>query len=237
MGWKNYELITFGCSHTYGTGLPDCWNGKSHGPIPSKFAWPAKLKENVNFKSVNNRSLPGSSNKMIAKEIIEYPNYTKQSVVVVLWSNFSRVTIYENENDRMHMLTHMIKKSHINKFPKVWWQWHSNGDVDDFKRKIKTYYEDFYQEFDAIFDQMIRMNYIHAFLSNKGIKNFHLLSEHSFGEHKSYFNKFMIDTIKCKTFNWKDDFHIDDAADKPQPHPGLLSHSTFATKIKDWYFK
>ena len=77
MDWTKYNLITFGCSHTYGAGLPDCWiPNKGHGPKPSNNAWPSVLKQKLNFKSIDNSSRPGSSNKMIAKTIIEYPKMT-----------------------------------------------------------------------------------------------------------------------------------------------------------------
>mgnify|MGYP001185830950 FL=1 len=228
MDWTKYDLITFGCSHTYGAGLPDCWiPNKGHGPKPSNSAWPSVLKQKLNFKSLDNSSRPGASNKMIAKTIIEYPEYTKQSVVVVLWANYIRHTIYTNKNKNLHMLPQMMngKFKHIIQ---------RGVDKDDFMRKVKSYYEDFYEEFDSIFDQTIRMNYIHAFLKSKGILNFHLIQEHSWGDHKKYFNKFMIDNIHAKTFNWKKDFKIDDALDKPDPHPGLASHVHLSNFIKEW---
>ena len=57
MGWKDYKLVTFGCSYTYGHGLPDCIMAKGRaGKRPSKFAWPyllaKKLDMSVFFFSV-----------------------------------------------------------------------------------------------------------------------------------------------------------------------------------------
>ena len=51
---------------------------------------------------------------------------------------------------------------------------------------------------------------------------------------KKYFNDFMIDNIHAKTFNWRKDFKIDDALDKPDPHPGLRSHVHLSNFIKGW---
>ena len=86
MGWKDYNLITFGCSHTYGHGLPDsiAEDMQSPGVRPSNWAWPARLQQQVQFNSVSNQAKSGSSNKMITKAIIEYPKFTKQSIVVIL---------------------------------------------------------------------------------------------------------------------------------------------------------
>ena len=51
MNWKDYALITFGCSFTYGHGLPDCIGGPDGhaGPTPSEQAWPAMLGKIINM--------------------------------------------------------------------------------------------------------------------------------------------------------------------------------------------
>jgi hypothetical protein len=45
----------------------------------------------------------------------------------------------------------------------------------------------------------------------------------------------MLSSVKIKTFNFKKDFHIDDALDYPNPHPGIGSHKLFAHNIKKWF--
>ena len=59
------RLVTFGCSLTYGHGLADCYlpNGRE-GPEPSIQAWP-KLVSNKLRIEVDNRGIPGGSNKEI----------------------------------------------------------------------------------------------------------------------------------------------------------------------------
>ena len=79
------------------------------------------------------------------------------------------------------------------------------------------------------------MNFVHAFLKNKGIKSFHVHSEH----HRldiNYFKKFNVRDLNLKYFNWKNNFHIDDALDIPKPHPGPRSHALMATNIQRWFF-
>jgi hypothetical protein len=62
MGWKDYKLVTFGCSFTYGHGLADCMaEDGSNGPTASEQAWPSVLGKLTGMK-VDNVSEPGSSN-------------------------------------------------------------------------------------------------------------------------------------------------------------------------------
>ena len=74
MDLSEYDLVTFGCSFTYGHGLHDCIDpdGQSHGPLPSVLAWPNQLKSISNFKTVDNVAEPGASNKLITKYALEY---------------------------------------------------------------------------------------------------------------------------------------------------------------------
>ena len=105
MGWKDYKLVTFGCSFTYGHGLADCMaEDGSNGPTASEQAWPSVLGKLTGMK-VDNASEPGSSNLMITKAIVDYSKYTKDTVVVVMWSNNDRETIYTtNGKEKLHML-------------------------------------------------------------------------------------------------------------------------------------
>lgn len=237
MGWNSYDLVTFGCSHTYGQGLSDCMEDDgSAGPKPSNIAWPNILKNSVGFKSLNNRARPGASNKIIAKKIIEYPYYNSKTVVVILWSNFSRHTIFKNKKQQIHMMPHMADGAKW--MPLSFWKRHEE-DRETFTKKVDTYYKTFYEDFDAKFDQMIRMNFIHSFLKNKGIKSFQLVVDHELDEDKDYFDKFNLNGLNLKIYNWNKNFRIDNALDvqQPRPHPGPKSHMLMANNIKEWFFK
>ncbi len=238
MDYSKYDLVTFGCSFTFGHGLMDCIHkdGTSHGPKPSAIAWPSILKSLANFKTVDNMAVPGSSNKSITKDIIQYKKYTKNTFVVILWSNFDRHTIFKDRVEKLHMMPHFINKE----MPRAFWASIGNeSDGDEFKRKIKSYYGDFHEEFDVYFDQMIRMNYIHSWLKDKGIQNIHIFAEHlkpqGLNQHKRFFNNFMIRDIRAKVYSYKKDFKIDDALDRPIPHPGPASHKFFAHNIIKWF--
>jgi hypothetical protein len=228
MGWKDYKLVTFGCSFTYGHGLSDCIaDDGSNGPTASEQAWPSVLGKLTGMK-VDNASEPGSSNLMITKAIVDYSKYTKDTVVVVMWSNNDRETIYKTGNEKLHMLPGFLDDT----MPGTFW---FDKDKNDFKKTITTYYENYHEDWNATLNQTIRMNFVHAFLKNKGIKSFHVHSEH----HRldiNYFKKFNVRDLNLKYFNWKNSFHIDDALDIPKPHPGPRSHALMATNIQRWFF-
>ena len=236
MDYSKYDLVTFGCSFTYGHGLVDCIHkdGTSNGLKPSALAWPSILKSLANFKTVDNMAIAGSSNKMITKEIIEYKKYTKNTFVVILWSNFDRHTVFKDRVKKLHMMPHFINKE----MPDSFWAFHG-AEANELKRKIKSYYGDFHEEFDTYFDQMIRMNYVHSWLKDKGIQNIHIFAEHlkpqGLNQHKRFFNNFMIRDIRARVYSYKKDFKIDDALDRPIPHPGPASHKFFAHNIIKWF--
>ena len=228
MGWKDYKLVTFGCSFTYGHGLADCMaEDGSNGPTASEQAWPSVLGKLTGMK-VDNASSPGSGNLMITKAIVDYSKFTKQTVVVIMWSNNDRETIYTtNGKEKIHMLPGFLSDN----MPKGFW-WNK---PDTLRKDVTTYYETFHDDYNACLNQMIRMNFVHAFLKSKGIQSFHVHSEH----HRldiNYFKKFNIRDLNLKYFNWKNNFHIDDALDIPKPHPGPRSHALMATNIQHWFF-
>ena len=230
MGWKDYKLVTFGCSFTYGHGLSDCIaEDGSNGPTASEQAWPSILGKLTGMK-VDNASEPGSSNLMITKAIVDYSKYTKDTVVVVMWSNNDRETIY---NDHARQKLHMLPGFLDDHMPRTFW---FNKDKNNFKKKVITYYEDYHEDWNATLNQMIRMNFVYAFLKNKGIKSFHVQSRQHATD-SNYFDKFLLKNLNFKYFNYKKDFFIDEALDKPQPHPGPDSHKLMAVNIKDWFFE
>ncbi len=227
------HLVTFGCSFTYGSGLSDCiTEDGSHGPIASEQAWPSILGKLTGMK-VDNASACGSSNVRITKAVVDYPKYTKQTVVVIFWTNPDRETIY---TDRGEEKLHMLPRFADRHMPRSFW---FDKDKNNFKKTVKTYYEDYHEDWNAAFNQVIRMNYIHAFLKDKGIRSLHLQGDHYINdiEDKKYFKKLYLKDLEHKQFNWKHKFHIDDALDRPNPHPGPNSHKLMADNINNWYFK
>ena len=92
------NLVAFGCSITYGHGLPDCFvPPDGHGPIPSEFAWPSLLGKQLE-KNVINEAVPGSSNLEILLKILHY-KFQPDDVCMVYWSFYNRIDIKRLELD------------------------------------------------------------------------------------------------------------------------------------------
>jgi hypothetical protein len=89
------RLITFGCSYTYGTGLPDCKNwmfDKLHNFTPSKMGWATLLATKMKLELVN-ESFPGSSNTEIMYNVLKF-NYNKDDLVVIMWTHYVRDMLF-----------------------------------------------------------------------------------------------------------------------------------------------
>ena len=97
------RLIAFGCSNTFGQGLPDCHivnkAGKFYpGLHPSKHAWPSKLGKLLGVEQVINMGKPGSSNKQIWNTIINF-DFLDDDLVVCHWSLIHRSCIFYPNKD------------------------------------------------------------------------------------------------------------------------------------------
>ena len=86
------RLIAFGCSFTYGHGLPDCAIGNDAGPEPSQHSWPALLADKLG-RSVVNMSRPGSGNTEILWKLINF-DFEPDDLCVIMWSYFTRSEFY-----------------------------------------------------------------------------------------------------------------------------------------------
>jgi hypothetical protein len=88
------RLIAFGCSSTYGQGLPDCTTGREK---PSKYAWPSLLSKDLGLELVN-KSLCGAPNKKILLEILNFP-FNETDRVAILWSFHHRGYLFNKHLD------------------------------------------------------------------------------------------------------------------------------------------
>lgn len=93
------RLIAFGCSHTYGMGLSDCYLGKNNnftpGPLPSAYAWPSLISEKSGLECVN-KGICGASNLEILTEITQF-DFKKNDKVIVAWTTPYRDLLAFNE--------------------------------------------------------------------------------------------------------------------------------------------
>ena len=89
------RLITFGCSYTYGEGLPDV----KRIPIidqpssPSKLGWAHLLSQHLGLELVN-MGFPGSSNTEILYNILTF-DFKEDDTVVVMWTHPVRDIVFD----------------------------------------------------------------------------------------------------------------------------------------------
>ena len=81
------RLITFGCSGTYGVGLPN----------PEKQVWGSLLSSYLNREFVN-QGIPGASNKEIVNAIINF-EFQPDDMVFILWTMIDRYGVLNSKDD------------------------------------------------------------------------------------------------------------------------------------------
>jgi hypothetical protein len=85
------RLLAFGCSHTFGWGLPMTETG------PSKFAFPYLVAEKLGIECINN-SWPGASNKEIWHTIMTSQDINTEDILLIHWTLHDRSCIIEKDN-------------------------------------------------------------------------------------------------------------------------------------------
>ena len=205
------RLITFGCSYTYGSFLPDCCSTLSdgapcHGAIPSKLAWPQLLGDMLGLEVVN-KSLPGASNLQILYEILNF-KFRPDDQVVIMWSLPNRDLVFTK-----------------------FWKKDSIGILKPF-RQLGTWMTDLVarrwittlNEHDYCVKSWVYMQHAGLYLDNKNIKYIHYPANIS--ELLQYKPKFINLTnlvTAAKMFN------VDKAIDSQ--HPGVVSQQLTAKQI------
>jgi|688.fasta_scaffold728562_2 hypothetical protein len=89
------RLLAFGCSYTWGAGLPDTFNALKKyksGNKPSEFAWPTLLANKLGLDYLN-LSQPGSGNKEILYKVINQ-TFLENDLVILYWSHFVRFDFF-----------------------------------------------------------------------------------------------------------------------------------------------
>lgn len=99
------RIYAFGCSNTYGEGLPDCRTETPAGvwlagPKPSQLAWPSLVAQHLG-KTLKNLSAGGSSNTLIAHRTLS-TQILPRSLVLIGWSYFDRHTIIKDSSTGWH---------------------------------------------------------------------------------------------------------------------------------------
>lgn len=126
------RLVAFGCSYTYGQGLPDCFIKLPgprwfHGPgvQASKYAWPSLVADKLGLKCAN-ISRPGASNLEILHKILNF-QFEKDDTVFVMWSFYDRDLLFLSRKEELPIITGSDEPIFEH-----WLQVH--GDIDNRKR-------------------------------------------------------------------------------------------------------
>lgn len=206
------RLLTFGCSNTYGEGLPDCWKDNQHTKEPSKYAWPQLLADNLGL-NCKNLSLPGTSNKCIANTVLNTDFYENDTVCIV-WTFFSRSCTFLDNNMHKRIIVQDITNSRLEKSQRNY---------------SKLYYQNFYTNNNSIIESFMYINLIKLFLDNKNIVNYHFSCNMKQNEIPDFH------TFKALEWSCVDPISITDcfcdvANDKI--HPGIRSHQKITEKIQ-----
>ena len=210
------RLVAFGCSHTYGEGLKDCWvpegenidgiEGPDAGKFPSKYAWPQLLADKLNIECCN-LGLPGTSNKFIWHNILN-THLTKKDIVVILWTYHNRTCILKNKNRYQRIMV-----SDIN----------NPGRPEQERSLAETFYENYYYDYNAIVESVGQINHIKSYLDNINVKNYHLLINTSIKEEAiPEWNQVKLHPIKLR-------YDLPLAEDNK--HPGEEANKILSNKI------
>lgn len=143
------RIVAFGCSFTYGHGLPDCYDmiAKLSGSEVSKLAWPQILANELNADCVN-MSSPGSSNKEILNSVLNF-NFDTSDIVIIMWSFIDRWCT-------------LIDHKSISKL------------VFDNSVDAVLQYDKVFTITDLQLDFIYRANFAKLYLDNKNLKNYHM---------------------------------------------------------------
>lgn len=203
-----FRLITFGCSNTYGQGLPDCGEPPKYlGEQPSQLAWPSILAKRID-RLCDNQANPGNSNRQILWQIINYGNYDLKDVVVILWAPRIRSSIITGRGRWDHIPLHIP-------------EWEGQPDENRVwrKYKVKTL-----NEYDNIIESLHYIDYAHRILSERVHTVMHYVSDDDLLTHnETYIQPKLI--ANGKKYMSRYPLALDGG------HPGEEGHAAFANKI------
>lgn len=208
------RLIAFGCSNTYGEGLPDCWINNNAGPTPSMFAWPQLTADALNLECVN-LSIPGNSNKKICYDILN-TEFKQTDTVVVLWTYTSRTCLFCDDGSYKRILVQDATRKEFS---------------SSRRRLASRYYRDFFTDTNSIIDFYMFLNLVEQFLSKQNIKNYHFTCDESLKKRLLKKNNTLIPKWNQVNLNFDANLcQYDRALDNL--HPGLGSHQKMSENIK-----
>lgn len=197
------RLVAFGCSFTYGEGLPDCYASVGEvAPNPSKFAWPNLVAKELSLECAN-YSFPGRCNKHILLDILN-ADLKSDDIVMCLWTSTQRGVIFAEYQKPEYFLP-------------------SQEDSP-----LKKHYYSLHTNHDLFMQTMLDIHHANMFLSNKNIKVYNfftdrLISNKLMSNEIDY--NFNLKLKLINVFNMQVDYALDGR------HPGLKSQENISKSI------
>jgi hypothetical protein len=179
------RIVTFGCSHTYGHGLADCyilpWG--IPGPTPSKFVWPELVGQEFKIDVVN-MGWSAASNIEILSRILEF-DFLENDLVIVQWTYTPRDMLFtENEN---HQLGPNFKRKKTTLINKDYYMLHN--EYDTLIRSL------FHIHHGDMFFKYKKLNYIH-YMHETEINRINIIKSAKFNWFDIPLNSFKIKSIE-----------------------------------------
>jgi len=204
------RLVTFGCSYTYGSGLPDIFvpgNQLYPGAHPSEFAWPQLLANKLGLKCLNLASA-GSGNKEILYKIIT-SDFEADDLIIIMWSHFPRYDFFRATLDSVSGVREVRKDIHKR-------SWLKNTDV--ISQEWKN---------DNAMQNYLAIKFIQMFLDDKNLNHYSLFTLPDF---VNYTPPFFLDKKKIIRL-LQNNFVKDGCPDGM--HFGVKSHENLANILYD----
>lgn len=212
------NLITFGCSNTYGHGLEDCYMPDgTPGGQPSKLSWPNYTAKLLGYELFN-EAQPGASNKRIWHNALHY-RYNIETItdtVIIMWSYLPRYSI--------------LKKSH-EKYKHERMKRCNNLHINDQNKASHFYFKRLFEIYDAEQELLAHASHLHYQLTEQKVKNFHIFSDHKMYD-ADFYGKLPKKMLwKHWGFHWTEN-RLDVSLDND--HSGPKSHEAWGKKVFEW---
>lgn len=214
------KLFAFGCSHTYGHGLPDCIEqNNAPGPNPSKLGWVQKTGDLLD-KEVINKGECGSSNKEILWNLIQHIDLIdpEHDTLIIQWSYFERTMIIKHDPRRA---------DEFYAYKLAPWAKHKDN---------KIYYKYLHSQIDDICSTALYINHAYMLTKHYNFKKVVMSAPpDSSGTTKFYRKKFkelLLPGLELIEKNVTD-LEIDRASDGT--HAGVKTNQLYAEKLVEHY--
>ena len=208
------NLITFGCSNTYGHGLEDCLRPDgTPGLTPSNLAWPTHTAKLLGYNLLN-EGQAGASNRRIWHNALHYPY--KADTVIIMWSYLPRYSILKKSHEKNK--NERLKRT-------------NNIHINDQNKTSRFYFKRLFDVYTAEQELLAYASHLHYELTEQKVKNFHIFSDHGMYD-ADFYGKLPKKMLwKHWGFHWTE-HRIDIASDNI--HNGPKSHEAWGKKVFEW---